>query len=60
MKQIWHARPLKGVGGLHDSFATTNTTGFQAIGSWSRYLGLRTQAEADNEQSWMSGYWQLV
>ena len=29
------------------------------IGSWARYLGLGTQAEADDKQSWNTGYWQL-
>ena len=32
----------------------------QAIGSWARYLGLGTQAEADPEpKSGVTGYWQL-
>ena len=31
----------------------------QAIGSWARYLCLGTQAEADDEHSWNTGYWRL-
>ena len=30
---------------------TTGNPDLQAIGSWARYLGLGTQAEADDEQS---------
>ena len=32
----------------------------QAIGSWARYRGLGTQADADDEQSQNPGYWQLA
>ena len=31
---------------------TKSNPGIQALGSWARYLGLGTQAEADDEQSW--------
>ena len=30
-----------------------------AIGSWAMYLSLGTQAEADDKQSWSTGYLQL-
>ena len=30
---------------------TTSNLDIQAVGSWARYLGLGTQAEADDEQS---------
>ena len=38
---------------------TTSNPGIQAIGSWAKYLGLITKAEADDEQSWNTRYWQL-
>ena len=38
---------------------TTSNPGIRAIGSWAKYLGLGTQAEADVEQSCERGYWRL-
>ena len=35
----------------------TSNPGTQAIGNWARYLILSTQAEADDKQSWNTGYW---
>ena len=36
---------------------TASNPGTQAIGSWAGFLGLGTQAEAGDEQSWNTGYW---
>ena len=35
-----------------------NNLELQAIGSWPQYLGLGTQAEADDQQSWITGSYQ--